>query len=76
MSDLQAWGASPSVAWQLSAVCTSRSACLQDCPNHAVLVDVAAALSLANTGAVSDALCIFEDDLSTTAWRHRDTSEC
>jgi Copper amine oxidase, enzyme domain len=56
-------------------VCKPGCSRLQDCPNHAVFVNVAAALSLADTGAVSDALCIFEDDLSTTAWRHRDTSK-
>ena len=46
----------------------------QDCPNHAVFVDVAAATNVASTGVVDDALCIFEDDRSTTAWRHLSTS--
>lgn len=45
----------------------------QDCPNHAVFVDVAAALDVSSTGTIPASLCIFEDDLSETAWRHRST---
>lgn len=57
------------VVWRGDTACHV----LQDCPNHAVYVDVAAALDSGTTGAVPSSLCIFEDDLSETAWRHRST---
>ncbi len=44
-----------------------------DCPDHAIYVDVAAVLDGGTGGATPDALCIFEDDLSETSWRHTNT---
>lgn len=50
--------------------------CLQvgsDCPDHAVYVDVASSIDRSTTGSQAGALCLFEDDLSETAWRHTNT---
>ena len=45
----------------------------QDCPDHAVYVDVASSIDRSTTGSQPGALCLFEDDLSETAWRHTNT---
>lgn len=44
-----------------------------DCPDHAVYVDVASSIDRSTTGSQVGALCMFEDDLSETAWRHTNT---
>lgn len=50
-------------AWQVGS----------DCPDHAIYVDVASVLDTTTAGSQPDALCLFEDDLSETAWRHSNT---
>jgi hypothetical protein len=38
-----------------------------------VYVDVASSIDRSTTGSQAGALCLFEDDLSETAWRHTNT---
>lgn len=44
-----------------------------DCPDYAIYVDIATVLDSGSAGTTPDGLCIFEDDLSETAWRHSNT---
>ena len=44
-----------------------------DCPDHATYVDVTSSIDRGSTGTEAGALCLFEDDLSETAWRHTNT---